>query len=1033
MKRDDFDSGRWSDWSYDEDDLDARPWRPRIAPGKVTLTSRLPPGPPRLQARAQDGGGLVASAVDPHAVAARGVAGPGGSLPHGERIQAAFGRHDLGGVRAHVGGAAAEAARQLGAVAFATGKDVAFASPPDLHTAAHEAAHVIQQRAGVSLAGGVGRAGDVHEQQADQVADAVVRGASAEPLLDRLAGAGGSGRTLQRRDAGGAPPQHGVDLVHTGASAPQRPVTESQRLPGERDQERQGAGVDQSVPIEIVASRKFGRVTMSGRVRFARTKQSRALSVKSGGWSGGVGEVKLEGRHRSAEMREKGESFLRSVAVAAQGGWRMPSMGGFTVEVVGSALEAASTGDVNLLKVSFRLNGDFTELAGHLGIEGAWAEQYRLEGSLRLDVAISAADAVRMAKLRVERARAHQLQAEVNRYKAQVDRLDARIKELDKEIESLGRDDQKGRPNRRKDLQRAKDRRKALRRELNQARALHTKAQKDLASSVRVFGRMARGMEAHAARFAALTMLEETLRYVAPALSALSALMLARDVYQVGRAAAAGALRLSFFGGNVGMGGDPDAEGSPDGRGSGDEESFDEGGEPGYVRPEGYRGAEGPEDPEPGGPLAHEDDEIGEGGSPLGYGAATDEPQPDVAGSKVELETAGSPGAPLEPPKAHRNVLAVHDVVTGLLPYVRHGAAAMRQALLDALTESVPESLGTDQLVELVEALAARRRTWPGDLRAVVAVVAREVARVQAESAAAPVPEEAPEARADAELVPEPSESSGSPDSPAARRRRPPARAGAGGRDRGAGERASRSRPGRPPDAGNPERAAAEVPEPDSALDIFASVLDRGGGERVMRWDPESGGLALDEGAVTWVLDQMQGRRLRLSDGRVGELQRLFPGGVVNVSNDPSAPLWSYVLVAEVLLEDGTRVRERRRYHYAAPGPAGGEGHHMVGEGDPALTGPIHKALHVPEGGHRVQVRDQGVLDLGDFTATITAVRDEVALRREEDGQVLRVVWLRLVINDVRVPTWLRNADGRWQRPAPGDGVDLRLRLPFER
>ena len=57
-----------------------------------------------------------------------------------------------------------------------------------VHTVAHEVAHVIQQRGGVRIAGGVGTAGDAHEQHADAVADLVVRGASAEALLDRHAG-----------------------------------------------------------------------------------------------------------------------------------------------------------------------------------------------------------------------------------------------------------------------------------------------------------------------------------------------------------------------------------------------------------------------------------------------------------------------------------------------------------------------------------------------------------------------------------------------------------------------------------------------------------------------------------------------------------------------------------------------------------------------------------------------------------------------------------------------------------------------------
>ena len=84
-----------------------------------------------------------------HAAAAHGVAGGGGQLPHSDRIQAAFGQHDVGGIRAHVGGAAKQASEAMGASAYATGQNVAFKEAPTLHTAAHEAAHVVQQRQGV--------------------------------------------------------------------------------------------------------------------------------------------------------------------------------------------------------------------------------------------------------------------------------------------------------------------------------------------------------------------------------------------------------------------------------------------------------------------------------------------------------------------------------------------------------------------------------------------------------------------------------------------------------------------------------------------------------------------------------------------------------------------------------------------------------------------------------------------------------------------------------------------------------------------
>lgn len=130
---------------------------------------------------------MCQDAPSPQAVARRGLSGAGTRLPHGERIQAAFGDFDLADVRAHDDAAARTAADRLGAVAYASGEHVALPAD-DLRTTAHEAAHVLQQRAGL-VAPGVGAPGDRWERHADAVADAVVHGRSAEPLLRSALGA----------------------------------------------------------------------------------------------------------------------------------------------------------------------------------------------------------------------------------------------------------------------------------------------------------------------------------------------------------------------------------------------------------------------------------------------------------------------------------------------------------------------------------------------------------------------------------------------------------------------------------------------------------------------------------------------------------------------------------------------------------------------------------------------------------------------------------------------------------------------------
>lgn len=123
-----------------------------------------------------------------HDLAEAGTVGSGGALPFYDQIQASFGHHDVSHVQAYTGGAAQLASEGMGAEAYATGDKIVFGNSPTLHTAAHEAAHAIQQRGGVNLKDGVGEAGDRYEQHADAVADLVVQGKSAEGLLDAYTG-----------------------------------------------------------------------------------------------------------------------------------------------------------------------------------------------------------------------------------------------------------------------------------------------------------------------------------------------------------------------------------------------------------------------------------------------------------------------------------------------------------------------------------------------------------------------------------------------------------------------------------------------------------------------------------------------------------------------------------------------------------------------------------------------------------------------------------------------------------------------------
>ncbi len=119
-----------------------------------------------------------------HQKAAQGVEGTGKKLPYFDRLQKAFGDHDLSHVRAYTGSQAVNAAKAIGAKAYATGNKIAFADAnPDLHTTAHEVTHVIQQRKGVYLKDGLGQFNDSYEKHADAVADKIVQRQSTEKLL----------------------------------------------------------------------------------------------------------------------------------------------------------------------------------------------------------------------------------------------------------------------------------------------------------------------------------------------------------------------------------------------------------------------------------------------------------------------------------------------------------------------------------------------------------------------------------------------------------------------------------------------------------------------------------------------------------------------------------------------------------------------------------------------------------------------------------------------------------------------------------
>lgn len=98
-------------------------------------------------------GGTEQPAGDVHELARQGLSGTASQLPYLDQIQRSFGAHEVGAVKAHIGGPAAQAAEGMGAAAYATGDHVAFREAPDLYTAALAwALHGV----GTLVAGGIG-------------------------------------------------------------------------------------------------------------------------------------------------------------------------------------------------------------------------------------------------------------------------------------------------------------------------------------------------------------------------------------------------------------------------------------------------------------------------------------------------------------------------------------------------------------------------------------------------------------------------------------------------------------------------------------------------------------------------------------------------------------------------------------------------------------------------------------------------------------------------------------------------------------
>ncbi|HUH00964.1 MAG TPA: DUF4157 domain-containing protein, partial [Kofleriaceae bacterium] len=161
------------------DDAPERPYRPRVAPGKLSrsvavygLISRAPdsaapvqPDPQRIDAAARTSGQALPDAL------------------RGE-LEQSIGA-DLSAVRVHTDAASADAAQSIHAKAYTTGSDIYFAPSsydPDSDAGrrliAHEVAHTVQQTGAPAVQAKleVSQPGDSLELEADRFADAFAAG-----------------------------------------------------------------------------------------------------------------------------------------------------------------------------------------------------------------------------------------------------------------------------------------------------------------------------------------------------------------------------------------------------------------------------------------------------------------------------------------------------------------------------------------------------------------------------------------------------------------------------------------------------------------------------------------------------------------------------------------------------------------------------------------------------------------------------------------------------------------------------------------
>ena len=292
-----------------------------------------------------------------HEAAGVGIRTPSTSLPYARSIQASFGRHDISGIQFHDGPVAAQSARNMNAEAYTSAGHVVSGRRISKHTAAHEAAHYIQQRGGIQLKGGVGSVGDKYERHADAVADAVVRGRSAEALLDRYGYTGSHTTTQESGPGGDGTPDGSRRLPPFGGTCKAQCSSTKRGCPEGGERKRAGTN-----PNNDMVQRNVGL----------------EFQTSDGEWN-------IKKRYRKGKGRGKGKgqglrriSGKRVIHTDTQYGWKLTN-DGTDLEYITDSFDDDSSGIEKLVRAAKSAGAFHSELRKNLLALPGWTE----EGSIR--------------------------------------------------------------------------------------------------------------------------------------------------------------------------------------------------------------------------------------------------------------------------------------------------------------------------------------------------------------------------------------------------------------------------------------------------------------------------------------------------------------------------------------------------------------------------------------------------------------------------------------------------------------------------